>query len=89
MRRVTTTTQFRRDLKRARKRGKDLGKLEVVIDALAAGEPLPSRRRDHVLSGNYAGKRECHVEPDWLLIYEVTEEEVLLGRTGSHADLFE
>ena len=82
------TSQFRRDAKRAKKRGKDLAKLRAVVEALAAGEVLPATLRDHALLGGYRGSRECHLEPDWLLIYETTREEVVLIRTGTHADLF-
>ena len=82
------TSQFKRDAKLAKRRGKDLGKLRGVIAALAAGLPLDQWLRDHALAGAYRGARECHVEPDWLLIYEATDDEVILIRTGTHADLF-
>jgi mRNA interferase YafQ len=75
-------------VKRAKRRGKDLAKLRHVLEALAAGETLAGRYRDHTLVGQYKGTRECHLEPDWLLIYESTEDEVILVRTGSHSDLF-
>jgi len=80
--------QFRKDYKKLRSSGKSLSRLAEVIDALAAGEPLPERCRDHALVGNYAGCRECHVSPDWLLIYQTTETELILMRTGSHSELF-
>jgi len=80
--------QFRKDYKKLRSSGKSLSRLAEVIDALAAGEPLPERCRDHALVGNYAGCRECHVSPDWLLIYQTTETELILVRTGSHSELF-
>ena len=83
------TSQFKRDFKRAKKRGKDLGKLRSAVEALAAGRALEERLRDHALLGGYQGSRECHVEPDWLLIYEATPDEVILIRTGTHADLFD
>ena len=67
---------------------KERSKLAVVIDALAAGEPLAEGYRDHTLIGNYLGCRECHVSPDWLLIYQTTETELILVRTGSHGELF-
>ena len=82
------TSQFERDAKLAKRRGKDLDKLRAVVDALVAGGVLEERHRDHALVGGYRGSRECHVEPDWLLIYEATDEEVVLIRTGTHADLF-
>jgi mRNA interferase YafQ len=71
-----------------RKRGKDLEKIKAVIDLLVAGEPLPPKNRDHKLGGNWIGRRDCHVEPDWILIYKLTEDELLLERTGTHSDLF-
>ena len=82
------TSQFKRDYKRARKRGRDLDKLRAVVEALAAGRVLEERFRDHALLGGYKGSRECHLEPDWLLIYEAAADEVILIRTGTHADLF-
>lgn len=86
---VKLTTQFRKDYKLAMKRGLDISLLEHVIADLARGIPLPEKNRDHALSGNWVGHRECHVLPDWLLIYRI-EEDVLvltLSRTGSHSDL--
>lgn len=83
------TTRFNRDLKRVRKRGKDPEKFKTLINLLVADVPLPSHYRDHALVGNYVGRRECHLEPDWLLIYKLTETEIILERPGSHADLFE
>jgi mRNA interferase YafQ len=88
MREIILSNRFRRDLKRAKKRGYDLAKLGRIIDMLAAGEPLPARCRPHRLSCEYGGLWECHVEPDWLLVYDVTEELVELAATGTHADLF-
>ena len=70
------------------KRGKDADKLKVVIATLVDEEPLAERYRDHALVGNYRGRRECHVEPDWLLIYKLLEGEVIFERTGSHSDVF-
>ena len=87
---VKPTTQFKKDYKLAMKRGLDIGLLESVISDLAMGIPLPEKNRDHPLSGNWAGHRECHVLSDWLLIYRI-EGDVLvltLSRTGSHSDLF-
>lgn len=81
---------FKKDYKRIVKRGYDMRLLEKVIELLANQKPLPEKNRDHQLSGNYAGCRECHITPDWLLIYEVADEELILylTRTGSHSDLF-
>ena len=83
-------TTFKRDYKRIVKRGYDVRLLEKVISLLAEQKPLPEKYRDHNLSGNYTGCRECHITPDWLLIYEIKEDELLLylTRTGSHSDLF-
>jgi mRNA interferase YafQ len=88
MRRIIQSNRFRRDLKRVRKRGYDLAKLGRIIDMLAVGEPLPARCRPHRLSGEYGGLWECHIEPDWLLVYDVNEDLVELAATGTHADLF-
>lgn len=88
MRDVRSTGQFKRDTKRMQKRGKDFSRFRSIVDALAAGEALDPRHRDHPLLGGYSGARECHVEPDWLLIYERTESELVLIRTGTHSDLF-
>jgi mRNA interferase YafQ len=85
---VTQTTQFQKDAKRLGKRGKDLSKLRGVVDLLLSGSVLPDRLRDHPLSGDWKGWRDCHIEPDWLLIYKLLSEELILGRTGSHSDLF-
>lgn len=81
---------FKKDYKRIVKRGYDMRLLEKVIDLLANQKPLPEKNRDHQLSGDYTGCRECHITPDWLLIYEVADEELILylTRTGSHSDLF-
>lgn len=79
---------FRKDLKRVRKRGKEIEKLKKVILILSLGGLLPSFYRDHALSGNFKGFRECHIEPDWSLIYYRTETHLVLVRTGSHSDLF-
>ena len=81
---------FKKDCKRIVKRGYDMRLLEKVIELLANQKPLPEKNRDHQLSGDYAGCRECHITPDWLLIYEVADEELILylTRTGSHSDLF-
>jgi mRNA interferase YafQ len=70
------------------RQGREVEKLKRVLEALAKGEPLAAKHRDHVLVGQYKGTRECHIEPDWLLIYELAETEIVLIRTGSHSDLF-
>lgn len=81
---------FKKDYKRIKKRGYDTRLLEKAITILAAGKPLPPQYRDHPLSGDYIGCRECHLAPDWLLVYEIIEGELLLylTRTGTHSDLF-
>ena len=83
------TAEFKKDVKRQRKRGKDMAKLRAVIETLCARTPLAERHRDHALAGDRKGWRDCHIEPDWLLIYRATETELILGPTGTHADLFE
>ena len=90
MYKIAATGKFKKDLKLAKKRGYNLSLLSVVVDMLAAGKPLPGKYKDHNLSGNYAGCRECHITPDWLLIYEVDGDELILylTRTGTHSDLF-
>ena len=89
MRIPSFTNQFERDLQRARKRGKEIDKLKTVMSALINEQVLPARNRDHPLVGNYRGRRECHIEPDWLLIYKLQENGIIFERTGTHADLFE
>ena len=81
--------KFRKDLKRVAKRGWNIEKLNETISLLQSGAQLPDNAYPHKLHGKYAGLWECHIESDWLLIYNVTEKEVLLARTGTHADLFE
>ncbi|MFZ0604200.1 MAG: type II toxin-antitoxin system YafQ family toxin [Roseiarcus sp.] len=81
--------QFRRDVKRAEKRGKDLSKLRLILELLIAGRELPAIYKDHPLKGDWKGYRDVHVEPDWLLIYRAAGDELHLARTGSHADLFD
>ena len=85
---IRQSTQFRRDIKRLSRQGADLSKIETVIKALVAQEPLAERYRDHPLTGNWVGYRDCHIQPDWLLIYRVIDDELQLNRTGSHAELF-
>jgi len=90
MYRVKPTTKFQKDLKRAAKRGYDLSLLAEVIVLLASGQPLPEKYLDHLLKGNYKDSRECHITPDWLLIYRIKEDTLFLylTRTGTHSDLF-
>jgi len=87
---VKFTNQFKKDLKLAKKQGKDIERLYAVIEKLTDEEPLEQKYRDHELSGNFKGCRECHVEPDWLLIYEVMDDilVLMLYRVGSHSTLF-
>jgi mRNA interferase YafQ len=85
---IRQATRFRRDVKRLRRQGVDLAKLQAVVVTLAAQEPVDEQYRDHALVGNWRGFRECHIQPDWLLIYRVEGEELQLARTGSHAELF-
>lgn len=90
MYKVTFTGQFNKDVKKAIKRGYNLDELKQAVKILAAGESLPPKYRDHNLSGNYKGYHECHISPDWLLIYKVQNDVLVLTltRTGSHSDLF-
>lgn len=90
MLKFVTTSQFRKDLKRIRKRGLPLDKLDHVIKKLLCQEELDFKYRDHALIGNYIGMRECHIAPDWLLIYSISDDKLILTavRTGSHSDLF-
>ncbi len=85
---IRRTSQFKRDVKRMEKRGKDFSEFKNLIVLLAKGEKIDVKYRDHPLLGQYAGTRECHIEPDWLIIYEATMEELILIRTGTHSDLF-
>ncbi len=90
MRRIEYGSAFKKDYKRMAKRGAALRKLNAVPGLLISGTPLPVRNRPHMLSGEWRGFWECHIEPDWLLIYDLDDPAVLaLHRTGSHADLFE
>jgi mRNA interferase YafQ len=82
------TSAYKKDLRRITRRSYDLTLLADVMNALRQGHPLPAVRRDHALKSQWKGWRECHIEPDWLLIYKTTDTEVLLARTGTHADLF-
>lgn len=90
MLKLVVTGQFRKDYKRIKKRGYDMQLLEIVIEILLAGATLGERYRDHTLSGNYSGFRECHILPDWLLVYAIDQDRLILtaSRTGTHSDLF-
>ena len=88
MRASVSGAQFRRDVKLAQKRGKDMAKLRPIILLLVEGTPLPARYKDHPLSGEWSDYRDCHIEPDWLLIYKVDGDSLYLVRTGTHSDLF-
>ena len=87
---VKFTTQFKKDYKLAMKRGLKMNFLEDIVEKLSMGEVLPDKNKDHALTGNWIGFRECHIQPDWLLVYRM-ENDVLvltLSRTGTHSDLF-
>ena len=86
---IKPSNRRKRDLRLAKKRGYDLRLIEAVIEDLALGKILDEKYRDHVLSGNYQGLRECHITPDWLLIYKIEDNELILylSRTGTHSDL--
>jgi len=88
MKKVSQSTQFAKDLKRMRKRGKDVDKFKVIVKVLAEGKPLDPRHRDHPLIGSWKNSRDCHVAPDWVLIYTADKHSLHLERTGSHGDLF-
>jgi len=83
------TNIFAKDIKRMKKRGKNMDKLKLILESLIEQDPLPSKNKDHQLIGNYKGRRECHIEPDWLLIYKLEEQiNIIFERTGTHSDLF-
>ena len=83
-----TASKFAKDYDRAKKRGKDIEKLKGVIGMLLDGTKLTPKYKDHLLTGDCAGCRECHIEPDWLLIYEIQDDDMIFLRTGTHADMF-
>ena len=89
MRIPSYTKQFSKDLKKMEKRGKSSEKVKEIIKNLVNEESLNAKYRDHKLVGNFKGRRECHIEPDWLLIYKVVDSEIIFERTGTHSDLFE
>ena len=82
------TTQFKKDYKRIKKQNKDPDQLKVVIEKLIADKKLKPKYRDHRLSGDRKGHRDCHIKPDWILIYRIEDEDLILERTGSHSELF-
>jgi mRNA interferase YafQ len=88
--RIQSTGIFKKDLKRIKKRGYRMQLLEEVVTLLSEGETLPVKYKDHILSGNFADYRECHVTPDWILVYRIEDEYLylVLSRTGSHSDIF-
>ena len=85
---IVWTNQFKKDYKLAMNRHLDIDLLDDIIRKLASSEQLPEKNKDHALTGNWVGHRECHIQPDWLLIYYQTDTELYLYRTGTHADLF-
>ncbi len=86
---ITRTSQFKKDYKLMSKRGKKTEKLDFVIRKMFNNEKLDPKYKDHILIGPFKGRRECHIEPDWLLIYRIEGDELMLERTGSHSDLFD
>ena len=88
MKKVSQAKQFSRDVKRMRKRGKDLPKLQEIVRLLAEGTPLPPNCRDHPLIGRWQPSRDCHIEANWILIYTANKDSLRLERTGTHSDLF-
>ena len=82
------TKQFARDVKKAQKRGKNLEKFKIIATTLLNGDALDDLHRDHKLLGNYSGRRECHIESDWLLIYKKVADQIIFERMGNHSDLF-
>lgn len=87
---IRTTSKFRKDLKLAKKKGLNIALLQEVVDVLASGEKLSEKHRDHTLTGDWESFRECHIQPDWLLIYKISGDSLILTlvRTGTHSDLF-
>jgi len=85
---LSQTAQFKKDVKRQLRQGKDQKKVIAVVAILLAGKALPTKHKDHPLKGAWIGRRDCHIEPDWILIYRITEDELRLERTGTHSDLF-
>jgi mRNA interferase YafQ len=88
IRRLFTTSAFERDLRRMKRQRKDLARIEVIVEVLRANEILPPRCRVHPLRGEWKGHWDCHIEPDWVLIYKIVPGALILVRTGSHSELF-
>lgn len=88
MLKLNLTTQFKRDLKLCKKRNYNISMLNAIVNTLRIPEALPPKNKDHTLKGDYVGRRECHISPDWLLIYRINGDELYLDRTGTHSDLF-
>ena len=88
---IVYTNKMKRDAKRMKKRGKDLSKLIITLDLLASQNPMHEKYKDHQLKGEFKDFRECHIEPDWLLIYQIIEDKLILSAsgTGTHSDLFD
>ena len=86
----SSSKQFNKDVKKQKKRGKDLGKIKIIMSLLVDEKKLPEKCVDHKLAGDYTGYRDCHIEPDWIVIYKInkSESEIVFVRTGSHSDLF-
>lgn len=82
------TTQFKKDYKKVKKQNRDLSKLKIVIEKLVDRQTLEPQYKDHQLTGNWKGHRDCHIEPDWILIYQLADNALILERTGSHSELF-
>ena len=89
MRAPNFTHQFKKDVRRMLKQGKDPAKIKAVMTSLVDEEPLAESYRDYILAGTFKNRRECHIEPDWLLVYKLAGDEIIFERTGTHADLFE
>ena len=85
---LSQTSQFKKDIKKQLRKGKNQQKLLEAIELLLSENPLPEKNKDHPLKGNWKGRRDCHIEPDWVLIYKISKDELLLERTGTHSDLF-
>ena len=85
---VRQSSLFKKDIKKIKNRKLDISKLQYVIKILVSGSPLSAMYKDHKLIGNWKGYRECHISPDWLLIYKISNNELMLSRTGTHSDLF-
>ena len=82
------TRQFEKDIKRCSRRGKNMEKFKILARTLLSGKPLDPIHRDHKLSGNYLGRRDCHIESDWVIIYKISGKQLIFERTGTHSDLF-